>query len=412
MVLKTARESEGVNVDDYIRTSLSGSITPLEDILRNSPGIYPSIIMESIIRQGFSNRVQFSSQVTTGPFRQEGTAQYYKEKDRRAPPHPLDFDWRFSPVTTKDLHEMCLALSQEGDEIVMLGTPTLFSRFARNHSRRLVTLADINDCQLGKPMPEGYRSLHVDLRYCALDSHHARLSIVDPPWYLDYTLPFLWHASNSIEIGGVVLMTKPKEGTRVGIEDEWKAICNFAGKVGLAFSTVESLEVRYETPYFEANALKASGLTNIPTDWRSAELAVFRKTNSKLASFPSSQIENSWTDVGYGVRVKLQDWKPGDFTNPYLETIVPGGILPTVSRRAPERKLADVWTAGNRIFSCGGTSIFSLIMKSIGNPSAIRRKIEAHLDRRLSDSETAMVNSTHRQILRVLQIESLERNGR
>jgi hypothetical protein len=40
-----------------------------------------------------------------------------------------------------------------------------------------------------------------------------------------------------------------------------------------------------------------------------------------------------------------------------LVSLIEGDILPTVSRRDPRRRLADVWTSGNRIFRTGNPQL-------------------------------------------------------
>ena len=46
-------------------------------------------------------------------------------------PHPLDYDWRFSPATVESLSARCIQLAPAESEIALLGAPSLVPPLAR-----------------------------------------------------------------------------------------------------------------------------------------------------------------------------------------------------------------------------------------------------------------------------------------
>jgi hypothetical protein len=110
------------------------------------------------------------------------------------------------------------------------------------------------------------------------------------------------------------------------------------------------LAIAYETPFFERNALAAAGIYP-PPQWRRGDLIVFRKAHTSTRSPASSVRGREWTEVGIGrMRLFIRGTSAVCSEEASLISLVDGDILPTVSRRDPRRRLANIWTSGNRIF--------------------------------------------------------------
>jgi hypothetical protein len=238
----------------------------------------------------------------------------------------------------------------------------------------------------------------------------ARVVFIDPPWYEEYINAFLWHASKACEIGGFVFVVRPGEGTRAGMLQEWTRVVLYASNLGLNFVGLEPFEVRYETPYFERNALREAGVPDVPLNWRKARLARFLKIRNHRIPPPVFGSEETWTDNSlFGIRLRLQGDR--EFRNPSLKPILKGDILPSVSRSDPRRKIADVWTHGNRIFRCDGTDILLEILKAMVEGKSPHRRVRQRVGRPLLPSETRMVTRTRSQLHHLIEVEKKETEG-
>jgi hypothetical protein len=279
-------------------------------------------------------------------------------------PHPLDFDWRFTPACALELTRHILARTKPG-RIALLGTPTLVSVIESALPPSALSLFDKNSLwtdRIGRQNP----ALEVTACDLTLDRLAAdRLAaadvvIMDPPWYSPIQKAYLWAAIQLIRPGGFVVTTVPPQGTRPRIRAERADIEAYADSAGLALvSSIEGL-VRYVTPPFEANALRAAGVFRSLPEWRSGDLAIYESRHSVALERPLvAASESRWAEVMIrGVRIKMR-LPTGSLDetrdSPELEPLVPGDILPSVSARHPVRERVDVWTSGNRVFKCKNT---------------------------------------------------------
>ena len=98
----------------------------------------------------------------------------------------------------------------------------------------------------------------------------------------------------------------------------------------------------------------------------------------------------------------------GRFVDPSLVPVVPGDILPTVSRRDVRREAADVWTAGNRIYRCKGSHILSIILHAISVSEAPLEAVRRSLQHSLDHLEAAKVETSIAQVESIVQTELQE----
>jgi len=242
----------------------------------------------------------------------------------------------------------------------------------------------------------------------------AHVALADPPWYPDFQTAFLTAAARVVEVGGFVFMTVPPMGTRPGVYDEWSCLVQWSQRVGLQYFGMCVSCVSYDSPFFERNSLRMEGVNHVPDNWRRANLAMFRKvdsTNTNLGDRNSAQSE--WFEESYfGFRVRK---KPSGgshlFVDPELISIVPRDVLPSVSRKDSRRDLADVWTIGNRIFACKGTSIFLGILKALDRGSSPESEVVSILGRDLEESESTQIRNAIRQVSNIIGLETDEQLG-
>jgi hypothetical protein len=321
-------------------------------------------------------------------------------------PHPLDFDWRFTRTTVDVIWETICELASPPARIALLGTPSL-ALVARPSSIGAVTLFERN--------PTHYRSLSDGITFTPCDvlrdpipSAGNGVVVADPPWYEAETIGFLWTAATLSETRAHVLLSLPPVETRPGITEERERIAAAAAEFGLALDRLTEGVLRYRTPFFEANAMHAAG-ASMPQDWRLGDLAVFRRTETACGPRPILGPEPTWAERSLGLtRFKLRETTATGFASPVLISIVPGDILPSVSRRDPRRKNASVWTSGNRIFRCDGTATLTAVIDGInaGEPSELA--VGMQLGRPLTTRETVLVGIADQQVRNVVKWESVE----
>ncbi|MDE2851194.1 MAG: hypothetical protein OXP74_11335 [Acidobacteriota bacterium] len=339
-----------------VRAIRSGART-FEDLLLSLPSIYPTEVLNAV------DQIRGLSSVDDELLRRIRTDA--GARPRRVArggsllplPHPLDFEWRFSEETCRELLVGAKEMTRRGETILLYGTPGLayaaVSLPVRNRrvvfvgadtavTRRLRCLNDTAGRPISVLVGEGVE------RGC------ASAVLVDPPWYLDYLEPMLAGAAAACRLDGVVVAGLPPLGIRPGASAERDAVDLLLERQGLDRVALEELGISYETPFFEANALAAVGVC-VPAVWRRGDLAVYRRRTAFRGRTvaPVSPLE-VWEEVEIeGMRIRVRFERGVSASREVLESVVRGDVLPSVSRRDPRRARANVWTSGNRIFRTG-----------------------------------------------------------
>jgi hypothetical protein len=327
-------------------------------------------------------------------------------------PHPVDFDWRFTPSCALELTGQILALTRPG-RIALLGTPTLVSAIESSLPPSALRLFDKNSLwtdRIGRQDPM-LKVTACDLtldRLAADNLAAADVVIMDPPWYSPIQKAYLWAAIQLIRPGGFVVTTVPPQGTRPRIRAERADIEAYADSAGLALVSATEGLVRYVTPPFEANAMRAAGVFQSLPDWRSGDLAIYQSRRNVALERPVvATSESRWAEVMIrGVRIKMR-LPAGSLDetaeSPELEPLVPGDVLPSVSARHPLRKLVDVWTSGNRVFKCKNTRALLELCEPLGHNTR-------HSDDRGDNSAQSSMNTsaTERAVNQILGIVAME----
>ena len=303
-------------------------------------------------------------------------------------PHPLDFDWRFTSETISDLLRRVNEVYPTAGGVCFLGAPTLFRAAVERSMARPFYLVDAS-VSCAKAVQDAPGRMFVsDLLTEALPDLRAAVVVSDPPWYEEFIRAFLWAAAQLVEVGGSVLLSFPPVGTRPYIEDEWKQTQNFAQRLGLTLRE-RSLSLKYVSPPFEQNALRAAHHQYVQPDWRPGVLVLFEKTGECREPRPSSDICHlKWSEQSLlGVRWRFRPQQQPTVCRPLLVEAVPGDILDSVSRRDPRRAKADVWTSGNRIFACPNTGSLESIVKALASGIRPDTYVSEFLGRKLSQAE-------------------------
>ena len=324
-------------------------------------------------------------------------------------PHPLDFDWRFTSETINDLFRRVNGVDKAAGGLCFLGAPTLFRAAVERGMARPFYLVDASVVSAQALQEAQGRIFVSDLLTDPLPDLRAAVVVSDPPWYEEFIRAFLWAAAQLVEVGGSVLLSFPPVGTRPYIEDEWKRTHKFAEHLGLTLRE-KSLSLKYVSPPFEQNALRAAHHQYVQPDWRPGVLVLFEKTGECREPRPSMDVcHPKWSEQSLlGVRWRFRPQEQPIVCRPLLVEAVPGGILDSVSRRDPRRAKADVWTSGNRIFACADSVSLELIVKALASGIRPDTYVSWVLRRKLSWGEKEEVVLAAKEIAMITARELRE----
>ncbi|MBD2018547.1 hypothetical protein H6F96_31910 [Microcoleus sp. FACHB-53] len=402
------------SVDSWVLDALASGVTTFEQLLTLLPGVYPSIALSSLQRLASAQRIStevMKELVKPAKSKLEQSTRSYHQISLPVP-HPLDYDWRFSDAAVEILLNECKELTPLYSTIVLLGTPSLLQMgIEQSYPRQLVLLeaSSTITASLTQAVPN-VQVVRCDVIKEPLPKLSAEAVVLDPPWYPEHIQSFLWAACQLCKIGGYILISMPPFGTRPGIEREWINTLDWTQKIGLTLLRLDKMALPYVTPLFELNGLKAEGVHTVPREWRRGNLAVFSRTHQAEVPRPAAvPQEDEWIEeVLLGVRVRIRQPNLSGFADPSLVSVVPRDVLQSVSRRDSRRRLADVWTSGNRIFACQGRGVLQQILRAVAVGRSPYEAVALALERPLSSRETELVSHATNQIINLVSTEQKE----
>lgn len=344
-----------VRVDGWVAAALKEGVDDFHDLLYRLPGVFPADAANAI------QRLTRTAQITSSlGLRFERQPQQVRSEPGLAmlpPPHPLDFEWRFSAATSNELLRLAKSHTTQGDEILLFGTPTLAMAAIREPRDRAISfVGEDNIVAQSVSARNEATAAPISVRTYApgvLVPCSADAVVLDPPWYFDFIRPMLSAAAYVCRPLGIVVASLPPIGARATAENDRRSVRLLAERLSLEEITAAPCAVIYETPFFEANALAATGLHGIRSDWRRGDLVIFRKRPHPKTKIAQPGIRKQrWREVSVGrMRLFIRSGAANGAAAPTLRSLVPGDVLPSVSRRDPRRRRAQVWTSGNRIFA-------------------------------------------------------------
>ena len=398
------------DLDGWIAAAVRSGVADFWQLVSMLPGVYPTVARDAVERMVKDSRIPANALVEA-----PGTSSisdFELEIPGLPPPHPLTSDWRFNRRTAASLLERVVRLSKPSSRVALVGVPSVFFLADLERAPRQFVLFDENPLLADRvPIDRGGMEFrHCNVKKELVDIPLAQIVLADPPWYEDDVLEFLRTSARICANGGTVLLGFGANGTRPGISEERQRIINEAAKIGLRFVGTESLCLSYATPFFEHNALRAAKFKHIPQSWRRGDLLVFHRDRSMpLTERTSTATKCLWTESRIreiGLRVRT-DEQP-QFADPRLIPLVPGDILPTVSRRDDLSKAAEVWTTGNRIYRCEGKNILSTVLRALAECRDSVDDIQRALRRRLNCHESGLVVAAIGQVNSIVQAERQE----
>jgi hypothetical protein len=368
------------------------------------PGVYPTVIRDAAIKVGVWTNVRYSAD----KFTPSSVAWGLWKQRKLATPHALDGCWWFADETLELLADRAGRLSSDGDVIGLFGTPTLFHYMQSKADDREIVLVD-------RIVPDEIspaRAIQADLMsFHPVLPRLASVCVVDPPWYTAETCAFLLCARLNSALGAKILLSVPPIGTRPRVMEEWDEIVRWSQRIGLRLVERLPLTLRYLSPPFEINALRAAGVPPCRNDWRKGDLAVFEcmvpsPQPSASELHPATQ---PWRDIQIGrVRIKVRLIGSDESAKALLEEVLPDDVLPTVSRRDERLHAIQLWTSGNRVFGSGAPGVLGQILDSLVEDRSARdsRGQSARLDH--GDRPLSEIELTSEKLRRIIELEELE----
>lgn len=330
---------------------------PLEfaKIVKDAEGAYPLEVMSALRLLEAEEKVSFSESglwefdhrlnvtptITPPNIETTPVSEHFPE------PHPLDFDWRFTEETLLSLRTILRFARLE--PMVILGAPTLYKYLADSGAN--AWLYDKNPSVIRYLQTEGYDSItECDLLEYEESSKQFQWVFADPPWYVDYYEAFLRAARGLLIPGGHLLLSMLPRLTRPLASSQRLHIIQHAAALGFDLIEVNPGALKYESPPFELEALRAEGIAI--ENWRSGDLFSFvlRSHDLEPDSPAEKGVSDTWITIELGkttIRIKNDDESPSEqFT--YAPVSESGDSrLHSVSRRSPSRSRINLWTSRN-----------------------------------------------------------------
>ena len=414
MTLSTSNKAKSstyeINLDRSIIDAVREGVHDLWHLISVLPGYYPISVRDAV------RRLVASSEIPPAILDEASSTKLVSEAQLEVPglptPHPLDYDWRFTRRTASELLTRLLALSNPAERVLLLGVPSIYM-LAENLrlADRIILLDRHGPHTLSETRHRAGAAVYgCDLMHGVPSLPPVHAVLADPPWYVDEAVGFLRSASQSCDSGATILLSFAPDGMRPEVPDERRQIIARTEAFGLSFIGLEHLALSYATPFFERNALRASGFRHVALDWRRGDLLTFRKTRSPFLNDGSVRAgDGAWDEVSIdGVRFRVRCVEGDGFADPRLKKLVEGDILPTVSRRDDRRNQALVWTSGNRVFRCDGAAVFTAILRAVQaneHPTAV---VQDMVPQPINDSQARLIQSTASQVERIVRTEVRE----
>jgi hypothetical protein len=400
-------------VDRWVLRALDVGVSDFDELVCSLPGVYPPIVAESLDR--LLQRCEIVPSIHSTAMRRRRLASRTKPASPLPvlpPPHPLDFDWRYAPRTIEALLGRISDRTKPGDIVALLGTPTLFLAAAMSGLDRRITLVDDSPIVLERLAAAGYveNVVRRDLLLDRPPELSAELAIADPPWYPEHIEAFLAAAARCTRKGGRVLVSLPSSGTRPGGRTERIAVRAVALAQGLRPVATAKGGLRYLSPPFEVNALKAAGWQSLPMDWRSGDVVELVADGTLPARAEGPACPALWEEWRFGwvrIRVRVAGATCGA-VDPALHSLVDGDVLSDVSRQHPLRSSVAVWTSGNRVYGCVCPRALRELLGAMNDGDNAHNRLATTFMRALTAHEASLVSMTVSKVREVIRVETAE----
>lgn len=309
-------------------------------------------------------------------------------------PHPLDSEWRFGPTSVAEIVGRLLAATAPGDELLLVGTPSVAVALSRTDADRTIRFVGPDDL-----ISAEVRRLFVgDPRLVRGDGTKAAAAVVDPPWYGGPFAEMLAVCARGCRRAAPVLTVMPRAATRPGMGDDLDDVLATALALGLRPTGADTFEVRYRTPLFEACALEQGGVRPDLGEWRRGDCVTLVRGAEEPVSVARTAREEHVELMLDGCRVRLT--LGAGPARAELSPVEGHEVSASVSARSPTRRSANLLTTSNRALRVDEDAClraFGAIAAGEGivlPPGLTRRRIES-AGRDRVESNVDLIHSIH-----------------
>lgn len=275
-------------------------------------------------------------------------------------PNPVDSEWRFTDDSVIKLSQL---VTDKNSRIACFGVPSLYF-YLKFAGYTNVILFDINPF-LKELFPNDNNIITTDLGQSIKYSSIFEIVFMDPPWYQKSFILWIQHAVNSLVENGVIYLTKIPKLIRPTANKEWNTIKTEFNEI-IEFSELNQT-LFYETPLFELEACKASGL-DLKKNWRHTKMVKGILKIKKNYTFDSPIID-PWHRYKFDKQVVSLKIDKNDIDNITVNAPYSDGsyILKSVSRRDKTRSSVNFITSRNKGLILTGTRVISKFLEKYSN---------------------------------------------
>ncbi len=345
-------EAEFADFIDNLATQLIDHAPTFESFVAAMPGVLPDEALASLRRMNGPQAERLATDAAN-----DRAGSIIDQCAALPLPHPLDSEFRFDEMTARILARGLIEATRSGDEILLIGVPTVAIELAvAKEDRRIRFLGPDNCVTAAVQAAFQGRELLLDQG----PGGTAAAALLDPPWYATPMAELIQVGAWGCRQGARLNLVLPPIGTRPEVELDRSTFLALAAEAGMTPTGI-SAPVCYRTPLFELAALERQGIARLPS-WRRGDAVEFITQAAATRHLWQRPVTTEFSVQG--VRLRLAPGATG--AGPTLVPIEGHEVFSSVSQRAPGRSQATLWTTTNRAFwvdPAATTSAFSRLAR-------------------------------------------------
>ena len=322
-------------VDGQIRAQLKTCST-FSDLVSALPGVLPDEALNSLRRIGGEQAELVAADALV-----DRADRILNQGIGLPLPHPLDSEFRFCEDTAQLLAESLVDATRDGDELLLIGVPTVAIALATMDVDRTVRFLGPDNC-VTAAVREAFAPNQLVMTQGPGGT--AAAALLDPPWYREPMHALIGAGASGCRAGALLKLVIPPLGTRPEIAADRHEFLNSANSFGLVCHSGAG-SVWYRTPLFELAAMEQQGIARL-SRWRRGDVLDFRLEGFRGP--PATWSPPRHVELTYrGARLRLVH---GAQAAKELARLSTEEVFPSVSVRAARRNEATLWTTTNRAF--------------------------------------------------------------
>jgi hypothetical protein len=171
-------------IDVMTRAAIIDGVTSFETLLRRLPAVYPTEVLASLDRLASRGTIPAAVAYYARQQASQNGGTAIEGRSLLPLPHPLDFEWRFTPDAARALLDRAAGLTPAGGDLLLFGTPGLaVEALTLPSGRRLAFLAENNSVTDRVVALNHATGSPIAIAFCngGLPRESADAVILDPP---------------------------------------------------------------------------------------------------------------------------------------------------------------------------------------------------------------------------------------